>query len=527
MSLSTIIKKECPTCGKLAVESSRLSIGKTKLIKLVCGHLLSEELFVKDELDYFNLSFADGSGKPRPYQIDCIKFLEQAGFRAIIADQQGTGKTVECLCTFKLYPEKLLPAVLVPPSSVKVQWLHEIRRICGNDPRFLTQVILSGKEKAMPGFGIYIITYDMLKKDDVFEYVPNIKTLVLDECQRIKNHLSERAKAVQRIADKCEYIIPMSGTPIKNHAGEYFTVLNLVAPTRFPHYQTFLNRYTDSYESFYGTKVGGLKDIERFQDDTRDIIIRRTKDEVLADLPKKNRLFRHVELDPKLNKAYAKALEELDEVLYGEDGDSFESNSLIIAIYSKLRHITGISKIDDCVDFATEFLISNEGKKLVIFTHHQDVTDILEKHLNEWLESGGYNKCLKLHSGLDSMGRQNLIEKFKEDGQRILLASTLAAGEGLNLQFCSNAVMLERQWNPANEEQAEDRFHRFGQENQVDITYLIASGTIDELFTELVEKKRAIVAGALDGKEISWDSQELFKELAMMLTSRGREKWKL
>src|SRR5574338_1598847 len=126
--------------------------------------------------------------------------------------------------------------------------MWEIDRICvagnpENKVKYLTQVIQSGKEKAMPGFQIYIVTFDMLKKEDMFDYVADqIKTIVIDECQRIKNHLSDRAKAVQRMAKKTTYRIPMSGTPIKNNAGEYFTVLNLVSPAKFPQYQRFLDQ---------------------------------------------------------------------------------------------------------------------------------------------------------------------------------------------------------------------------------------------------------------------------------------------
>ena len=108
-----------------------------------------------------------------------------------------------------------------------------------------------------------------------------------------------------------------------------------------------------------------------------------------------------------------------------------------------------------------------------------------------------------------------------------MIASTLAAGEGLNLQFCSDAVILERQWNPANEQQVEGRFHRFGQLNNVSITYMLASGTIDEYFTELVEIKRAIVAATLDNKEIAWNQQSLMRELAEVLVTRGKKAWSL
>ncbi len=528
MTLTSILKNECPTCGKLAVESSRMIIGKTTIIKLACGHISNQESLSVDSEDvYNNLVFADGIGRPRPYQIEAIKFLEANSVRGIIADEQGVGKTIEILCTIKLHSLKLLPAVIVVPTTVKLQWLREIQRICGNGKEgYLTQVIQSGKEKAMPGFNLYVVTFDMLKKEDLFEYVDDIKLLVIDECQRVKNHLSERAKAVQRIAAKCEYVVPMSGTPIKNHAGEYFTVLNLVAPKKFPHYSSYLNRYCDAYETFWGSKVGGLKDADRFHEDTKDIIIRRTKNDVLKDLPSLERKFYHVEFNPDLVKAYGKALKELDELFYSEDASSFEAAGEIIAIYSKLRHITGLSKIDQCVDHVTEFLLSCD-RKIVIFTHHNDVADILKNKLNEYLTPINMKEVLHLHSGLNADARQRLVENFRDSDARIMIASTLAAGEGLNLQFCSDSIMLERQWNPANEEQAEARFHRFGQKNSVSVTYMISSGTIDEYFTELVEQKRAIVSSAMDNKEIQWNQQSLMKDLAELLLSKGREKWKL
>jgi len=525
MALTSIIRVECKVCGKIANEASRITIGKSTIIKLTCGHLAANEKLASTEETYDSIVFSDGC-KPRPYQIDAIKFGEAANCRFILADEQGVGKTIEALCLLRLHPEKLLPAVYICPTTIKLQVMREIHRICGSGKEFLTQVIQSGKEKALPGFKIYVVTYDMLKKPDMFSLVPDIKTVFIDECQRIKNHLSDRAKAVQAIAKNAQHIIPMSGSPIYNNAGEYFTVLNLVDPLRFNQHQRYLDTYCDTYETFYATKIGGLKDADRFHEDTKDIIIRRNKSDVLKDLPELDRKFFHVELDAKLNKAYAAQLQELDDVLYAADSSSFSAQSQIIAIYSRLRHITGISKVNDCVDFVTEFLLSTD-RKITIFLHHQDVSHMLEVKLNSWLKDVGFEPVLNLHAGLNGNQRSELAEKFRTGNNRVMLASTQAAGEGLNLQFCSDAVMLERQWNPPREEQAEARFHRFGQLNSVSVTYMLASGTIDEYFTELVERKRAIITSVMDNKEIVWEEQSLMKELAVMLTTKGREKWRL
>ncbi len=524
MALSQIIRQNCKVCGKIAVEKSRINFGGSKLITLECGHVTTEE--VLKGADYTTIISSDGR-KLMPYQIEGVKFLEQADAKALLADEQGLGKTVQVNALFKLHREKLLPAIIVCPSTVALQWHHELIRWCGVKG-FLTQVIPSGKVLAAPGFDIYVITYDLLKNEKCFELVrDNIKTIVIDECQRIKNHLSDRAKAVQKICRNVEHIIPMSGTPIKNNAGEYFTVLNLIQPRLFPQYVKFIENDCDSYNNGYGYKVGGLKNPEYFHEKTKDFILRRTKAEVLPDLPALSRRFFHVDMDGKVKKAYSSALKELDDLYYDDELSKMEKSGNMLAIMNKLRQITGISKVESCVDFVTDFLLSTD-RKIVVFTHHHNVANQLQSTLDEWLVDGGFNKCMMMTSSLNGEERAKLAENFKNlTNNRVMIASTLAAGEGLNLQFCADAIMLERQWNPANEEQAEGRFHRFGQINPVTVTYMIISETIDEYFTELVESKRAIVSSTLDNKEIQWDQTSLMAELAQVLVTKGKKSWSL
>lgn len=523
MALSSIIRQNCKVCGKIAVEKSRINLASNKLIILECGHMVSEEIL--NGADYDSIISSDGR-KLMPYQVEGVKFLENANARAVLADEQGLGKTVMCNALLKLHSAKLLPAIIVCPSTVTIQWHHELIRWCGVKG-FLTQVIPNGKTLAAPGFDIYVITYDLLKNEKCFELVGgNIKTVIIDECQRIKNHLSDRAKAIQKICKNVEHIIPMSGTPIKNNAGEYFTVLNLVRPRLFPQYTQFIERDCDSYNSGYGYKVGGLKNPEAFHEKTKDFILRRTKAEVLPDLPQLSRRFRHVALDRKFNRAYDEGLKELDDLYYNDELSGMEKSANMLAIMSKLRQITGISKAEDCVDFVTEFLLSND-RPIVIFVHHHVVQSMLQTSLNNWLADGGFAPVMMLTSQLSGDARAELVARFKAGEARVMIASTLAAGEGINLQFCADSVTLERQWNPANEEQAEARFHRFGQSNAVTVTYMIASETIDEYFTKLVESKRAIVASTLDNKEISWDQSSLMQELAAVLISKGKKSWKL
>lgn len=521
MPLSLILKKECPTCGKVIVEKSRLKLGNSTLISTECGHMVSEEFL--SEADYSTITSEDGHYKLMPFQVETIKQLEAANGRALIAHEQGLGKTVIVDAFLKLHLESLRPVVLVTKTTLKMQHQKEFIRWTGNK---LIQVVMSGKEMAVPDcFDIYITTYDMLKNEKVWSLITP-KTLILDECQAIKDHLSGRGKAVQKfVADKAiEHVIGLSGTPVENHAGEYFTILNLLRPTMFPSYAEFMDNECDSIATTRGWKVGGLRYPKYFHEKTKDFIFRKTQEEVLPDLfalqlPRK---FHHVELDRRFNKAYAAAIDELEEMMYGEGGFN---NAIAIAIYSKLRQITGISKTVECVDFVTEHIIST-GRKIVIFVHHHSVMDLLESNLNSWLSDGGFGKAVCYRAGDTKEVR---VAEFTDPNRPVMICSTRAAGEGLDgLQYLANdVIMLERQWNPSKEEQAEKRIGRFGQTKPCNYIYMIASGTIDEYFTQLVEQKRMYTSQALDNKDIQWNEQELMKELAMMLIAKGSKAWKL
>ena len=115
MALTEIIRQKCATCNKIAVESSRIKVGKTTIIKLACGHILHSQSLVSDDDKYKSIVFSDG-GTPRQYQIDAIKFAEESNVKCIFADEQGLGKTIESLSLLRLHPEKLLPAVIVCPQ---------------------------------------------------------------------------------------------------------------------------------------------------------------------------------------------------------------------------------------------------------------------------------------------------------------------------------------------------------------------------------------------------------------------------
>jgi SNF2 family DNA or RNA helicase len=171
-------------------------------------------------------------------------------------------------------------------------------------------------------------------------------------------------------------------------------------------------------------------------------------------------------------------------------------------------------------------------RKLILFIHHQDVAEMLVTQLNRWCSMGGFKPCMTIRGSMPDSELNDVVDKFNNDSSyRLLVASTLAAGEGLNLQkMCNEVVIVERQWNAANEEQAERRVLRIGQkQSNVYATYMTAGGTIDEMLTEINERKRAMVkSGMLSKDQVGWNESEMISQLADMIgKKRSGIKWKL
>jgi len=375
------------------------------------------------------------------------------------------------------------------------------------------------------------------------EICAKFKFIVVDESQHIKNPGSSRTKALRKIIaasndGKKARVICMSGTNIEKHAGEYFMTLNLVRPEIFSNQSQFQIQHCEINP--ISGKIMGLKNPARFKELTRDFIIRYKREDVLPDLPKVFRQFRLAEMEGNELDAYVKVVKEFQEAMDDPERPMLPTD--ILGFLSKMRHITGIAKVNAAVGFVEEFLLESE-RKLVIFRHHDIASAALLKKLEKLCKYGDpnvkdgdprakvlnlFNPPLDLHSGLNLDQRSALIDEFRKPENRIAVMSTLAAGEGLNLQFCSDCLIMERQWNPSKEEQAEGRFPRPGSEaDKINAHYLIAAGTIDDFLTEIVESKRRNVAQTLDGVELEWDEKSLIGELARVLSVKGLKKWSL
>ena len=565
----------CKTCKTNQTEVSKMQystpLGKMSLVILACGHAVNT---AREEV----IKSSDGR-ELYPFQQLGIEFLECpviTGRGKLIADEQGLGKTVQGLCYLKDKPERL-PALIITKSKLTRQWLGEIHR--WNDS---FGMLISGKG-IIPGFKYYVTSVDLLRNLDLKDIQKlGIKTIILDECQSIKNEKSKRSQLVTDLAratgdckcghnwrshkteyvigfdstrqpqiNQCEtggceckkyadssdlFIIGLSGTPILNRVSEYFPILHLIDSIRFPSESRFKYEWVDSRLDRISGKMkeGGISNIPRWREVTKDIIIRRERSEVMPDLPAIDRQVRWVDLSNQAQKEYDKQekgfIEEYIKTQL-EGGDMMN----LLSYITRMRHIIGLSKVPDCIDYVTDFLLSTD-RKICIFLHHRDVGDILVTELNKWLKDGGYKECLVIKGSMDPDDLGNIQMKFNTDeSYKVLVASTLAAGEGLNLQEqCGDCVLLERQWNPAKEEQAISRFVRIGfmksakvKLNSVIAQYILAIGTIDDWMTSLIEEKRAIFEQAVNNKEAEAAEQDLMKALMNKIMVEGRKKWKL
>lgn len=548
------LKSKCPQCGKIAETEKVFEYANAKITKLKCGHIVRNE-YLTTEKTPESVTSLDNK-KLFPYQCDGVRFAVKNNARVAIIDEMGLGKTVQALITVALLDVKFL---VICKSSLTEQWQREAMRWIGED--CMCQVIADAKDQFLPGFSGYIISYDMVRRlaDKALKSVKktgpegtrtngilniletpedsivikairrmNIKCVIMDEVQQIKNSDSKRTVHVRDVCKEVPHVIALSGTPIKNNALEYFPILNILDPIMFSTLSRFQMNDVDNYWDGFKMKVGGLRYPKDFLNKTKDIIIRREMKDVKDQLPTPQdaitRNFSFHNMGKEVQQMYDASLRELLEFMETESTSSFQEQGNILKYLTKMRHIVGISLIDPCIDQVMEFLGSCD-RKMLIFVHHLDVGDILMARLGKLMSDLELPKPIQFAAGDDSL---DFVARFQN--ARVAVVSTLAGGEGMDgLQhLCNDMIMLERQWNPANEEQAEKRIsQRIGQENHCTATYFVAVGTVCEFFSEIVERKREIVGKTLSGEASSWVQSSLMKELTERLQADGMKRWSL
>jgi SWI/SNF-related matrix-associated actin-dependent regulator of chromatin subfamily A-like protein 1 len=451
----------------------------------------------KDEI--MSLDIPGLNGKLYPFQMEGVAITDHKEGKVLNADDMGLGKTIQTIAWLQLHPD-LRPVIVIVPATLKINWEREIHKWMSNQ----CVTILEGTRPYTFSGDIIIINYDILFHWLGVLKLRDFKVMITDEAHYYKSNSAKRTKAIKMLAKGIPHVIALSGTPIESRPVEIYNALNLVNPNLFPKRWHFLNRYCKPTYNGYGWNYNGASNIaELHQILTTTCMIRRKKTQVLKDLPEKVRSYIPMELDNE--EEYSKAEFDFIEWVKDTKGDDVArrvSQTEQISSIEALKQLAVKGKLKQAINWIEDFLQSD--KKLVVFATHHFVIDALIAEFPDI--------SVRVDGRVSQTERQSAVDRFQNDEKvKLFIGNIEAAGVGITLTAASDVVFLELPWTPAKLEQAIDRLHRIGQKFSVTVYFLLANHTIEEKIAHLLDIKRKIVDGILDGKESDEDS--LFSEL--------------
>ncbi len=443
----------------------------------------------------------------RHYQqegLDWLAFLHRNGLGGILADDMGLGKTVQTLALFLHVLESTPGArfLVVAPTSVVQNWRREANRFApGVDVATVAETSQrrgTGLADAVGDARIVVTSYALFRID-IDEYRSNDwDILVLDEAQFVKNHRSKTYQCVRRLDAPVKLAI--TGTPIENSLMDLWSLLSITAPGLYPDPGRFAEVYVRPIESGRAPEL--LATLRRR---VAPLMRRRTKDEVLTELPPKTEQTVEIEPSPRHMRIYQSQLQRQRQKVLGLVDDVHKHRFEIFKSLTMLRQLSldpalidpahddvGSAKLDRLVEDLTEVVA--EGHRALVFSQF---TRFLAR-VRTRLDDAGI-----AHAYLDgrTRKREQAISAFKDGDVPVFVISLKAGGFGLNLTEADYCFVLDPWWNPASETQAVDRTHRIGQTNPVMVYRYVSSGTIEEKVMELKERKAAIFSAVMDADD--------------------------
>ena len=427
----------------------------------------------------------------RLYQQQGIQWLydlKNVGLNGILADDMGLGKTLQVLVFYEQFVDKTKPSLIVCPSSLMYNWQSEIEKfkiqidavcVTGNQEERM-QLIHEKHE-------LYITTYDYLRRDvEIYEPM-DFEYIILDEAQFIKNPKTKNAQSVKSL--KSHHRLALTGTPIENSLSELWSIFDFLLPG----YLFSLNYFTKNYDK--PIHMGDEQVQDRLKKLVSPFILRRTKKQVLKDLPDKVEKDMWLTFSPEEKNLYlanlAQVNQELQEQLKMEHVDSI----LILAMMTRLRQICcepkmlyenykGTStKFNMCLDLI-ETLKDND-KKVLLFS---SFTSIFDAFIEEFHKRG-----IKYHiitGAVDKKKRKEEVDAFQSDDSNVFLISLKAGGTGLNLTKAQAVIHYDPWWNVSAQNQATDRAYRIGQTKNVLVYQLLMKNSIEEKIYEMQKRKK-------------------------------------
>lgn len=406
------------------------------------------------------------AGKLTAFQEEGLGFLLRTE-RGLLADEMGLGKTVQALAM--LSETGAYPALVVAPPHLMRNWQNEIERFVRKpDGTPLTVHVIKGlKPYQLPEADIYLMHYLLLRGWK--EALPDaqIPTVIFDEIQELRHAGTEKYSAASLLAGAANRVIGLSGTPIYNRGAEIWNVVNILDYHFLGDYESFTREWCYGY----GNQIVAKPELlgEKLREE--GLMLRRTKQEVLKDLPPKRRLVMAVDSD---DAVYRRLMQPVQQTVL-QFKTNAEANASQRALWEMEiergeRQATGIAKAPYVAQFVRALLDADE--KVLLFAHHHEVMDIYKKELHVFSPAfitGRETPAMKERS----------VERFMT-GKTNLCCISLRAAAGLNLQRASCVVFGELDWSPAVHSQAEDRAHRMGQTDSILCYYLVSSEGSDQ-----------------------------------------------
>lgn len=442
----------------------------------------------------------------RDYQRDGFEWLCRLaawGVGACLADDMGLGKTLQALAMI-LSRAGEGPTLVIAPTSVCMNWQSEVQRFA---PTLNAQILGGGdRQKLIEGLrpmDLLICSYALLQQESIGKLlaVPTWQTIVLDEAQLIKNPATKRSQ--QAMALQGLFKIITTGTPVENHLGELWNLFRFINPGLLGSLESFSRRFIGPIERNQDREVR-----QRLKRMIQPFILRRTKAQVLDELPPRTEIELQVELSEQEALFYEalrrKLLSELNETQGGEEDKRFK----VLAAITKLRRACcnvqlvapdlGLpsSKLALFGEVLDE-LLDNRHKTLV-FSQFVDHLSLIRSHLDEKGIDYQY-----LDGQTPPAERKKRVDAFQAGQGDVFLISLKAGGVGLNLTAADYVIHMDPWWNPAVEDQASDRAHRIGQQRPVTVYRLVTKNTIEEQIVSLHRHKRDLADSVLEGGEIS------------------------
>ena len=449
-------------------------------------------------------------GDLREYQkngFQWLQMLEKYELGGILADDMGLGKTIQVITLILKYKEEQkekLPSIVIAPSSLTLNWKNEIQKFAPT----LETIVINGsleqrkkKIKDIKKYDLIITSYDLLKRDLELYEKENItfKYAIADEAQYIKNSNTQNAKALKSIKAETRYAL--TGTPIENSLAELWSIFDYIMPGYLFKYKKFKQLYEVPI-----VKDNDMYSMKKLKMLIEPFILRRTKKEVLTELPEKTITILNNEMEDEQQKIYlsylAKAKQEAMQEI--EINGVEKSHIKILALLTRLRQICchpslfledynqDSSKLKQCIEIIKEGI--EAGHKILLFSGYTSMFDIIEKELLK--EDINY---YKLTGKTNVNERVELVEDFNQnENVKVFLISLKAGGTGLNLTGADMVIHYDPWWNISAENQATDRAYRIGQKNNVQVYKLITKNSIEEKIYELQEKKSKLIDNVLN-----------------------------